>query len=274
MGEQTGFLIGAAAVYLYAVMPNLRCRAGRMKGALYAHRGLHNRAAGVPENTMTAFRKAVEAGFGIELDIQLTRDEQVVVFHDMNLKRVCGAAGYVSDYTYEELQQFRIFDTEERIPLFADVLKLVDGRVPLLVELKYKNFSNRVCERADELLSQYDGEYVIESFHPWALMWYRRHRPEILRGQLSMNFQRQEGNYSPEQFLMRHLLMNFFGRPDFIAYDLRDCRAVSKNICRKVFGCPSAAWTVRSQEQLERIRPYYDAFIFEGFCPQSGLTAD
>lgn len=267
MTRETGALLIAAGAYLFAVMPRMERRADRMKGIFYAHRGLHNKKAGILENTMTAFRKAVNAGYGIELDIQLTKDEQAVVFHDFNLKRICSVEGDVSDFTYEELQKFSICGTDERIPLFEDVLEMVNGRVPLLVEMKYKDFGSRICEKADELLQRYRGPYSIESFHPWALLWYRKHRPEICRGQLSLNFLKQEGAFHPAKFLAGHLLFNFIGRPDFIAYDIRDKKAVSKNICRRLFGCPSAAWTVRSAAQLEKCRPYYDCFIFEGFLP-------
>lgn len=269
MTRETGVLLAAAGMYLFAVMPRIGRHGDKMKGVFYAHRGLHNRKAGIPENTMAAFRRAVNAGYGIELDIQLTKDEKVVVFHDFDLKRVCAAEGDVSDYTYEELQEFSVYGTEERIPLFEDVLKTVGGRVPLLVEMKYKDFGSRICEKADTLLRNYKGEYCIESFHPWALRWYKRHRPDVCRGQLSMNFSRQEGALHPAQLAAQHLLFNFIGRPDFIAYDIRDKKAFSKNLCRKLFGCPSAAWTVRSAAQLEKCRPYYDAFIFEGFLPET-----
>ena len=267
MEQEAGFLLAAAGIYLFAIMPRLGRRANKMKGVFYAHRGLHNKKNGVPENSMTAFKKAVNAGYGIELDIQLTRDDEVVVFHDFDLKRICGVEGELSDYTYEELQSFAISGTKERIPKFDEVLKAVDGKVPLLIEMKYKGLHSRICERADEYLRDYRGEYVIESFHPKALWWYRRHRPEICRGQLSMNFQRQEGDYRMPQLAARALLFNFLSRPDFIAYDIRDRKAVSKNICRKLFGCPCAAWTVRSGKQLEAARANYDAFIFEGFFP-------
>jgi glycerophosphoryl diester phosphodiesterase len=216
---------------------------------------------------MPAFVRAVRAGYGIELDVQLTKDQVPVVFHDFDLRRACGVEGDVSDYTYQQLQAFSLFGTGERIPRFQDVLELVDGKVPLLVELKYRNFGSRVCARADELLRSYPGEYVIESFHPWALLWYRIHRPEILRGQLSMNFQRQEGTLNPVHYLARHLLLNFIGRPDFIAYDLRDDTSISRRLCRRVFGAPSAAWTVKSQKQLVKAQKQFDAFIFEGFFP-------
>ena len=267
MKTEAGFMLGALGAYIYAIMPRIKKRPRRWKKVYYAHRGLFDNKSSAPENTLRAFKRAMDAGYGMEMDLQLTKDEQVVVFHDTDLKRVCGVPGRVCDYTYEELQRFSVYGTDQKIPLFKEVLELVGGRVPLIIELKYRNFSNRICEKADEFLKDYKGEYCIESFHPWALMWYRKHRPEIRRGQLAMNFQRQEGSYSPEQIVVRHLLTNFLGRPDFIAYDIRDKEALSKNICRKFFKCPSVAWTVRSPGQLEQSRPYYDYFIFEGFRP-------
>ena len=267
MIKEAGALLAAAGAYLLAIMPGKGKRADKMAGVFYAHRGLHNKKKGIPENTMAAFEKAVDAGYGIEMDVQLTKDEKVVVFHDFDLRRVCGVDGDVDDYTYEELQAFQVEKTKEKIPLLKDVLSMVDGKVPLLVELKYKGLSSHVCERADEILRSYRGEYVIESFHTRALWWYRKHRPEVCRGQLAMNFQRQEGNYNLPHIAVRHLLLNFLGKPDFIAYDIRDKKAVSKNICRRLFGCPSAAWTVRSPKQLKDVKAYYDSFIFEGFFP-------
>lgn len=271
--REMGWLLGAAGAYIVAIMPRMRRRAEQMNGVFYAHRGLHSQERGIPENSMAAFRRAVEAGYGIELDVQLSKDERPVIFHDVTLKRVCSVDGRVSDYTYEELRQFPLAGTKERIPLLSEVLDLVDGRVPLLVELKCPDFRALVCRRADEVLSDYRGEYTVESFNPFALYWYRRHRPDICRGQLAMNFQRQEGHYGLDRFAARHLLTNFIARPDFIAYDIRDKEAVSKNLCRRLFHCPSAAWTVRSPEQLKRVQPYYDSFIFEGFRP-AAVRAD
>ena len=267
MRHKGEWLFGAAGAYLLAIMPQRKRRARKLKGIFYAHRGLHDPEKGVPENSMAAFAAAVEKGYGIELDVQLTKDRIPVVFHDFSLKRVCSAEGRVKDYTFEELQQFAIAGTKQRIPRFADVLRLVDGAVPLLVELKCPDLGCDVCRYADQELQKYNGSYTIESFSPLALLWYRLHRPEVLRGQLAMNYQRQEGHYGLERVASRHLLYNFFSKPDFIAYDIRDRRALSKTICRNLFHCPCAAWTVRSAAQLKQVQPYYDCFIFEGFCP-------
>ena len=259
---------GAAALYLFNIKPRLTNRPAPMPKVYYAHRGLHDNGSDAPENTLAAFRKAVEHGYGIELDVQLTKDDRVVVAHDMHLNRICGVDQTIDSLTYGELLQYRVCGSDQQIPLFSDVLALVDGRVPLIVEIKMKGGDCHVCQRVNDLLKHYKGIYCVESFHPAALGWYRKNRPEVCRGQLSTNYQKHDGRYQPVFLAMRHLQSNFLTEPDFIAYDCRDYRAVAKNLCRKLYGCPSVAWTVRSQAQLDEIRDYYDYFIFEGFLPE------
>jgi glycerophosphoryl diester phosphodiesterase len=258
---------GASFLYLGTITPRLFHRPPRMSRSFYAHRGLHDVDAGIPENTMTAMKRAIEHGYGIELDVQLTKDEKVVVFHDFNLKRVCGVDIEVDALTYEELQQYPVSGTQERIPLFSEVLNLVDGRVPLIVELKMKTLTSPICEKADEILESYKGEYCIESFHPKALWWYRMNRPQVCRGQLSMNFRKDhlEGSFYG---LHQHLIANFLVKPDFIAYDCRSKKEISLFLCRNLFGCPAYAWTVKSEQELGECRDYFDCFIFEGFLPE------
>lgn len=258
---------GTAAAYMLAIMPGGKNRAEKMPDVFYAHRGLHNNQSDCPENTLAAFRKAVEAGYGIEMDIQLTRDRKVVVAHDMDLKRVAGIERAVDSFTYEELKKIPLFDSEETIPLLTDVLKLVDGKVPLVVELKFRHGS-RICEKADKILREYEGVYCIESFHPQVLWWYKKNHPEVYRGQLSMNYKKVEGWDNLLHFALEHLLFNFLTKPDFIAYDKNSPRALSKEICRKIWGSQTFAWTIKSQEELDAAKPYFDRFIFEGFIPE------
>ena len=260
--------LAAAGAYLFAISPRMKDRPERLPKVYYAHRGLHDNISDAPENTMAAFRKAVEGGYGIELDVQLTGDGQVVVAHDFSLMRICAVDGDVDSFTYEQLQEFPVYGSEQRIPLFSDVLSLVNGKVPLIVEIKYKGKGSAVCEKTWELLKNYRGVYCIESFHPQALLWFKKHCPQICRGQLSMNYQREDGSHGAHYWVMRHLLTNFLTRPDFIAYDCRAMHAVSKNICRRLYGCPAVAWTVKCQAQLDACRNCFDYFIFEGFCPK------
>ncbi len=256
-------------LYFMLIMPRMvnRPKNSPFKEQFFAHRGLHNNEAGVPENSMSAFCKAVEAGFGIELDVQLSKDGIPVIFHDFTLDRMCGKPGKVKDYTYEELQTFSLAGTEEKIPTLEEFLAMVDGKVPLIVELKVEWTNVDVCPAVDRLLARYQGIYCIESFNPLALFWYRRHRNEIMRGQLSTDF-RKDGNYrNLIYFLLTYLLTNAFTKPDFIAYNWRFRHKVSLLACRGLYRLPAAAWTVQSAQDLEAAKGRFDVFIFDSFCP-------
>lgn len=267
-------IIAILVLYLLAIMPKLRRNKGliSMDGWLYAHRGLHNKKSGVPENSLKAFALAVEKGYGIELDVQLTKDQIPVVLHDYNLKRACKSDIQVSSLNYEELKQYRLFKSKERIPTLKEVLKLVDGRVPLIVELKIPWKAERLCSAVSEILKGYKGFYVIESFNPLGLLWYRKHYPQVIRGQLSTDFRREKIEGDPFQyFLLKHLLMNFLTKPDFIAYHHVYRTGLSFTICRKLYRVKTAAWTIQSQEDLEKNLDYFDLFIFDKFIPEEKI---
>lgn len=278
-------------LYLLAIMPRMIGRPSADKllvQNLYAHRGLHDNRTTAPENSMAAFKKAVDAGYGIELDVQLTRDGVPVVFHDFTLARVAryeegqapgnavlnedgsyGVAGKVIDYTYEELQQFHLLDSEEKIPKFEDFLKLVDGKVPLIIELKIELFDARVCQVVDRMLRDYRGAYCIESFNPLGLWWFRRNHKEVFRGQLSEEFFREPEKlwHTPVYYLLAFLIFNFLTKPDFVAYNHVYAGNLSRMICHGLYKNTAAAWTIRSQDELEKNRGRFDIFIFEGFIP-------
>lgn len=266
-----GIILGVVIVaYLIAIMPRMTGRPDYtpLMDHYYAHRGLHDNKTDAPENSMKAFRKAVDAGYGIELDVQLTKDRIPVVFHDESLKRVCGVDGNVRDYTYEELQQFSLCGSEERIPLFSEFLKLVDGKVPLIIEIKIHEDYKTVCQTADELIRGYKGDYCIESFNPLAVKWYKEHRPQVIRGQLSSRLA-PKGEREPFLYFMSHyLLFNCVAKPDFIAYDHLHKGNISRTLCQHLYGALSVAWTIKSQEQLDHSRKQFDLFIFEGFIPK------
>lgn len=257
-------------LYLWLIKPGIADRPdiASLMGHYYAHRGLHDNETDAPENSMNAFKKAIDAGYGIELDVQLTKDRIPVVFHDETLKRVCGVDGRVRDYTYEELQQFRLCRSDERIPLFSDFLKLVDGKVPLIIEIKIHENVDTVCSIADELIKEYRGTYCIESFHTMVVQWYRKHRPEVIRGQLSTDFSKPGKRESWYLCMVHYLLGNVMGRPDFIAYDHLHKNNISRRLCRYLFGALSVAWTIKSQKELDACKKDFDLFIFEGFVPE------
>ena len=277
MNWKSGKILAAPAVltalYLWALMPRMTGKPdpAPFRTRLFAHRGLHDNRSDAPENSMAAFRKAVEAGYGIELDVQLTGDGVPVIFHDFTLQRVCNAPGLVKDYTYAELRKFRLFDSGEKIPALKDFLRMVDGRVPLIVEYKSEDTDMSVCRRIAPLLKAYKGTYCIESFNPLVLFWYRKHHPEVMRGQLSDGFihdkKYQTLTKLPTVFPLQFLLANFLSKPDFIAYNCLYEGNLSRRLCRNLFKAKAAAWTVKSREQLAKAAPDFDVFIFDSFIP-------
>ncbi|WP_026652228.1 glycerophosphodiester phosphodiesterase family protein [Butyrivibrio proteoclasticus] len=282
-------------LYLLMIMPRLSGKDRRepFTKVLYAHRGLHDNSSDAPENTMAAFKKAVDAGYGIECDVQLTKDGVPVIFHDFTLGRVLrypegnvpdnavrnedgslGVVGKVIDYTYEELMSFHVLDSEEKIPKFEDFLKLVDGKVPLVIELKieYKDLS--VCPIVDNMLRDYKGVYCIESFNPLGLIWYRRHHNDVFRGQLSDAFHKDKPDEfkGPLYFVLTNLLLNFLTKPDFIAFNHRYYKCLSRTICRNLYKNTAASWTIKSQEELDRAMKHFDIYIFDSFVPNNGAN--
>ncbi len=263
-------IIFIVPLYLLLIMPRINGRpdTAPFEGWLYAHRGLHDNAGDAPENSMKAFRKAVGAGYGIELDVQLTKDRVPVVFHDGTLKRVCGAEGKVSDFTFEELQQFKLYDSKEKIPKLADVLKLVDGKIPMIVEYKSESTDISVCPVTDPILREYKGTYCIESFNPLIVAWYRKNRSEVLRGQLAEKLYSAGTKKNALNFVLEYLLLNFYARPDFIAYNHKHYDNLSRRIATGLYRNISVAYTIKNQEEYEIAKKHFAWFIFDSFIPE------
>ncbi|MDF2943933.1 MAG: hypothetical protein K0S01_2791 [Herbinix sp.] len=264
------FVIIIIILYLLAIMPkiNRNPQSKKLDGWLYAHRGLHKNNTEAPENSLRAFELAVASGYGIELDVQLTKDLVPVILHDYNLKRPCHVDIKVSEVNYEELQSYRLFTSQERIPTFKEALAIINGKVPVIIELKIPWKADKICNAVSQMLKDYKGVYCIESFNPFGLIWYKKHYPEIVRGQLATDFIKEKTDGSKFQyFILKHLLMNFQTKPDFIAYHHVYKKGLSFTICRKLYQVKAIAWTIQSQEELENNRKYFDLFIFDNFIP-------
>ena len=262
-GIVTGFYLFASAPGIYK-----KTKWQHLTGWDYAHRGLYDNEHGIPENSMAAFRRAVDKGYGIELDVHLTADNQLVVFHDDTLTRMCGMNKKISSFLYSDLMQLRLLGTEEGIPLFKDVLELIDGKVPLIIELKVDGSNqNLLCPLVWQLLSRYKGDYCIESFHPFVLQWFKRHEPQVVRGQLSCNFFKENPHCDIVLFLMSNLMTNFFTHPDFIAYKYLDLDNPAVIYNRKLFHIMTVVWTIPGKPTYDRFKNKVDVMIFEGFEP-------
>lgn len=256
-----------ALLLLYMTAPNFRrSRIDRWRHEKFAHRGLHDAKKGVIENTLPAFEAACQNGYGMELDIQLSKDFQVVVFHDDTLKRLTGDPRRVDECTLEELKRFQLNDAPDaRIPTFKEMLQLVNGRTPLLIELKSGRHNARLCRDMLEILKDYQGEYIVESFNPLIVAWFRRHAPRVVRGQLvcPMKEYIPQANHAAA-FFMAGLLLNCLGRPDFVAYNANAARFFSPHFQRFIFHTPMAAWTVRTQPIARLVEARGEISIFEG----------
>ena len=229
---------------------------------LYAHRGLHDEI--IPENSESAFKAAAEKGYGVELDVQYTKDGKVVVFHDTDLKRMCGIDKNLIEFTYEELGSIGLNNTQERIPLFSEVLEIMDG-LPIICEIKpqlgIKNTD--ICSEVYEYVKNYKGFMCIESFSPYIVGWFKDNAPEVVRGQLSMDdVKKYSGKNKMTYICLKQLLTDFIARPHFIAYRHTDS-SFGLKIIKTFTNALMVCWTVKGQDAVDSARRRFDYFIFE-----------
>lgn len=254
----------AALVFLLAPRLSGRRRVRPFLGVKWAHRGLHDIEKGCPENSLPAFEAAARSGYGIELDIHLTRDGEIVVFHDDTFDRLCGQPGCVEETDYETMKKYSLGGTTEKIPTLSEVLALVRGRVPLLIEVKLPSADTKICGKLISELEGYEGKYMIQSFNCLALRWLKKYHGEIPRGQLSANLTRSDK--TPHYFLrfcVKYLLSNFLCRPDFISYKWADRKNPGFWANRVLFGAPAAVWTLHGERDMHAAKRHFDMFIFE-----------
>lgn len=229
--------------------------------SLIAHRGYYNNKKGIPENSVLAFKKAIDNNYLIELDVRLTKDQKLVVFHDDNLKRVCGVNKRVKDLTYRELLRYNLFDTTLKVPLFSDVIKLVNGRVPILIETKYHNRYGVLEKILINELSNYKGLYAIQSFYPMSLLWLKRNTKDIPIGLLSSNFKNDLNRL--KSIIGKTLILDLFFKTDFISYDVKclpnNYLSYKRNKKKIVI------WTIKNKKDYDLARQYTDSLICENF---------
>ena len=262
-------LIVLLVLYLLALRGRRHHRLLRkLRGWSYAHRGLHGN--GIPENSMAAFRLALQRGYGVELDIHLMTDGNLAVIHDASLLRTAGVDVKIEDLTIEQLANYRLEGTFETIPTFQQVLQLFQGKAPLIVELKSANGNHAaLTQTACEILSSYQGLYCMESFDPRCIRWLKKNRPDIVRGQLAHNSLPEKSGKVPFllRLIMTNLLSNFWNVPDFIAYRFEDRDRLSVRVARKLWKVQGVSWTLRSKEAYDTAIKEDWILIFEGFEP-------
>ena len=239
---------------------------GWILNGYFAHRGLFNDTD--PENSMDAFENAIKNGFGIELDVQFSKDKKLVVFHDDNLKRVTGDKRNVCELTFNELSSLKLSNTEKRIPLFKDVLNLINGKVPLIVEIKHGKYTRELAKETYNLLKDYKGKYAVQSFDPFILNWFVKHEPQVIRGQLSASPKNYIGFKRYEKFILANLFLDFKSKPDYISYELKGLPSLAVSFSKKVLRTPVLVWTIKNDDELKQAKLCADGYIFDSFVPK------
>lgn len=251
-------------VYLCAPSTRKHADLEKIKGEYIAHRGLHDEL--LPENSLPAFKAAVDQNLPIEIDVHLTADGNVIVFHDATLKRMCGVDKRVTELTLDELKKYRLKESDACIPTLRECLDTVSGRVPLLIEFKMENGNtNALCMATDQILSNYAGPYLIQSFYPQVVSWYKKHRKNVCRGQLAANFKFKKEGFA--KWLAGNLLLNFMGRPDFVSYKHSDHSSIMLKFVVWLGAFP-VGWTFRSSKELKTNQAHFKTWIFENLTPK------
>ncbi len=254
------------AGWLFMIAPAKRPKdSEKITDFKYAHRGLHDREKHIPENSMSAFRRAANRGYGIELDLHLTKDNGLAVIHDTSLKRTAGEDTAITELSLAEAMNYSLESTAEKLPAFSQVLREIKGKVPLLVELKVDGNNHvRLCDRVMQELKDYNGSFAIQSFDPRAVRYLKRRYPKVMRGQLA-GFLRKSGDdlHHFLDFCLRNLLTNFLTRPHFIAYRVQDTDGASISLCRKFFKAIEFNWTIRNEKQKKTAQNNGAVPIFE-----------
>lgn len=254
----------SAAAFMIAPAKASEEKKDAFMGANIAHRGLHKADKSIPENSLAAFRAAVDGGYGVELDVHITKDGHLVVFHDDDTRRMCGVNASVEELTLAELQKLYLAGSGEHIPSLGEVLAVIDGQVPIILEIKRGGRNDELCRRVYEMLMCYRGEVCVESFDPFIVRWWYKNAPEVLRGQLSCTPDRlSKATGRLNAFLVGNLLTNFLCRPNFIAYGICEKKPLTVRICEKM-GAMSVAYTSHGYAAEEE----NDAVIFEFYRPR------
>ncbi len=266
-----GVLVVLFALYCFVVSPRRADAAKKapFQGLMAAHRGLYEKDQSVPENALEAFRRAAENGYGVELDVQLTRDGEVVVFHDDTVDRMTEHKGRVDGFTLAELQAMPLMGTEHRVPLFTDVMAVLDGVSPTIVELKSTENYPELCEKTLAILRTRKGPFCVESFDPRIVRWFYKNAPDLVRGQLTESFRywRKAGAPLHKALLMHTLCVNFLTHPQFIAFG-RGRRPLCWFLARPA-GAMTVFWTERPDSDHGTLQKRYDCRIFEHYRPET-----
>lgn len=238
-----------------------------LRNNLIAHRGFHSKDKSVPENSLLAYKKAIDKGYSIELDINILKDGTIVAFHDPSLKRLCGINKLLSTVTFNEIKHLKLLNTNEKIPKLSDVLDLVNGNMPLLIEIKPFGDYFLMCQSLMTLMKDYQGVWAVFSFHPRIVQWFKKNHPHIIRGQISEFFTKDEKMNPLNKYFMKTMIYNKFSSPDFISYGIYDMPNKHLDKLKKK-GLTIIGYAAKTQEQLDFVKIHYHNTVFEFFDPK------
>ena len=236
---------------------------------IFAHRGYYDNV-NIPENSIKSFKKALKYDYNIELDVHLTSDNKIVVFHDYNLKRMCGINKVIEDCTYEELMKYNLLNTKCKIPLLSEVLNVVSGNCVLLIETKVNKFNGNLEKMLSDILDNYDGLFAIQSFSPFSIYWFKKHRKHYIRGLLSSDFKTWNSITRIKKFLARTLLLDIILSTNFISFDIK--ALPNKYVSLKIKHKTILGWTVRNEKDYIFASKYCDNVIAEDMNKYVNIT--
>lgn len=218
-----------------------------LKNNIISHRGVYDNIK-VPENSILSFKEAIKNNYPIELDVRLTKDNKVIVFHDKNLSRMCNIDKHIKDITYDEIKNYKLLNTNNYIPLLSDILKLIDSKVPVIIELKIDRNVFQLEKEVVKLLNNYHGLYTIQSFNPLSIFYFRIKYPNIIRGLLIKNI----------KYLKLYSLIT---KPDFISYNVK--KISNNKISKYKNKYLILGWTIRNKEDYLNNKDFCDNLICE-----------
>lgn len=267
-----GFAFGTAAAWAFAVKPRIwgKPDLSEIRRYDYARRGFYDPAKHIPENSLAAFRAAIEHGYGITMDVRITRDGVPVLFHDERIYRMTGIDGTIENCTLAELRELKLGRSEETIPTLEEALELIDGQVPVLLELHVcEGNYETLCDLTCDVLDVYEGVFAVQAFDPRVLRWFRQQRNEYIRGQL-VDYNHSSGTSIKSRIwdlFSASLFMNFLTEPDMLSCSIGSRMNPSIWICRVLYNTLRLEWTVKNMDEYERVRTGGAIAVFEAIEP-------
>lgn len=231
-----------------------------MNNNVFAHRGYHDSKRNIPENSILSFKRAINYGYGIELDVHLLKDENIVVFHDYNLKRMCGVGKRIEECTYRELLRYNLLNTKEKIPLLSDTLSIINGKVPVLIETKVIKYNGKLEEKLAKIIKSYKGKILVQSFNWRSVLWFKKHLPGVPRGILMTDVINNK-TISISNMTLKTFIVDLILKTNFISQSINSFPNKYLELKRKrkkIF-----AWTIRTKEEYEKGKEYCDYLICE-----------